>query len=88
MLTKDEKQVSIEAVQDGDSDTGSSAVQISVTTARIKKLDDHLKQNRKDVHARRGLVGLVAQRRKHLSYLKRVNRSLYDTVIKKLALRG
>ena len=88
MLTKDEKQTSIAAVQGTDQDTGSSAVQVSVLTARIKKLDDHLKQNRKDLHARRGLVGLVSKRRRHLSYLRRVSGEVYDDVIKKLALRG
>ncbi|MDE0243215.1 MAG: 30S ribosomal protein S15 [Candidatus Kaiserbacteria bacterium] len=88
MLTKEEKQTSIATVQNSEQDTGSSAVQVSVLTARIKKLDDHLKQNRKDLHARRGLVGLVSKRRKHLSYLKQVSQEAYDTIVKKLALRG
>ena len=88
MLTKDEKQASMTAVRGADNDTGSSAVQVSVLTTRIKKLDDHLKRNRKDLHARRGLVGLVSKRRKHLSYLRRISDDAYDAVVKKLELRG
>ena len=87
MLTKAEKQKEIEAARMHDSDTGSSAVQVSVLTGRIQQLNAHLKDNHKDKHSRRGLVGLVEQRRKHLSYLKRKNSDLYESVVGKLGLR-
>ncbi len=70
-----------------DTDTGSSAVQVSILTARIKNLSDHLQRNHKDRHSRRGLVGLVEQRRKHLSYLQRKNADVYESTIKTLGLR-
>ena len=87
VLTKEEKQKSATAVQTHDKDTGSSAVQVSILTTRIQKLSNHLKKNHKDRHSRRGLVGLVEQRRGHLSYLKRKNHDLYESAIKKLGLR-
>ena len=87
VLTKEEKQKSATAVQTHDKDTGSSAVQVSILTTRIQQLDDHLKKNHKDRHSRRGLVGLVEQRRKHLSYLKRKDSDAYESTVKKLKLR-
>ena len=74
-------------MQTHDTDTGSSAVQVSILTARIKKLSDHLQRNHKDRHSRRGLVGLVEQRRKHLAYLKRKHVAAYESTIKTLGLR-
>ena len=87
MLTKEEKQKSIQVARTHDSDTGSSATQIAVLTSRIQQLDAHLKVNRKDIHSRRGLVGLVERRRKHLSYLKRKNSKLYEQTVEALSLR-
>ena len=87
MLTKEDKQKSIQAARTHDSDTGSSAVQVSILSSRIQQLDGHLKTNRKDKHSRRGLVGLVEQRRKHLSYLKRKNPKLYESTAETLGLR-
>ena len=87
MLTKEEKQQHIEAARAHDSDTGSSAVQVSILTGRIEQLNSHLKDNHKDRHSRRGLVGLVEKRRKHLSYLQRKNSELYESVVAALGLR-
>ena len=87
MLTKEEKQKHIEASRMHDSDTGSSAVQVSILTGRIQQMNTHLKDNHKDRHSRRGLVGLVENRRKHLSYLKENNFKLYESVVEKLGLR-
>lgn len=87
MLTNEEKQKDIQATRLHDSDTGSSAAQVSILTSRIKRLDSHLKTNRKDRHSRRGLVGLVERRRKHLSYLKRKNSELYESIVETLGLR-
>ena len=87
MLTKEEKQTQTELARVHGSDTGSSSVQVSILTARIQKLSDHLKRNHKDRHSRRGLIGLVERRRKHLSYLKRGDTTVYENIIKKLGLR-
>ena len=87
MLTKEEKQKQIKVAHAHDSDTGSSAVQVSILTRRIQQMDAHLKSNRKDKHSRRGLVGLVERRRKLLSYLKRKNLKLYEHVVEALGLR-
>lgn len=87
MLTKEKKQESMALGKMHDSDTGSSAVQVSTLTSRLQQLDAHLKVNRKDKHSRRGLVRLVEQRRKHLSYLERKNPEIYKNIIKTLGLR-
>jgi small subunit ribosomal protein S15 len=68
-------------------DTGSSEVQVSLMTGRIKYLTEHFKEHKKDVHSRRGLQTLVNKRRKLLSYLKRNNHGRYATLIKTLGLK-
>lgn len=70
-----------------DKDTGSSEVQVSLMTGRIKYLTDHFKANKKDFHSRRGLQALVNKRRKLLKYLKRSDLSRYQTLIQSLGLR-
>ncbi|MBI4975239.1 30S ribosomal protein S15 [Candidatus Peregrinibacteria bacterium] len=68
-------------------DTGSSNVQVAVLTERINQLSKHLEQNPKDDHSRRGLLGLVGKRRKHLNYLRLHKKDDYETLIKDLKLR-
>lgn len=70
-----------------DTDTGSTEVQIALLTKRINELSDHFKVNKKDHHSRRGLLGMVNNRRKLLKYLKGKNESEYSSLIKKLGLR-
>jgi small subunit ribosomal protein S15 len=70
-----------------DKDTGSADVQVALLTQRITELTGHLQQFKKDHSSRRGLLRMVNQRRKLLSYLQRTNPSRYDTLIKKLNLR-
>ena len=70
-----------------DTDTGSTEVQIALLTKRINELSDHFKINKKDHHSRRGLLGMVNNRRKLLKYLKGKNESEYLSLIKKLGLR-
>ena len=69
-------------------DTGSSEVQISLLTARIEYLTEHLKTHIHDIHTRYGLTKLVSQRRRLLTYLKRVNNKSYRELIAKLDIRG
>ena len=71
-----------------DSDTGSPEVQIAILTARIVSLTEHFKQHQHDHHSRRGLLRLVSQRRKLLSYLKRVSLERYRSLISRLGLRS
>ena len=68
-------------------DTGSSEVQVALLTARINQLTEHMKVHPKDVHSRRGLMLLVAQRRKLLDYLKRTKPDTYKKLIEQLELR-
>ena len=68
-------------------DTGSSKVQIAVLTARINELSKHLETHPKDNHSRRGLLGLVGKRRKHLNYLKLHKKEDYEEILKKIKLR-
>jgi small subunit ribosomal protein S15 len=70
-----------------DKDTGSADVQVALLTARINDLAEHLKAHKKDHHSRRGLLRLVATRRKLLDYLHLTNEERYRGVIKKLDLR-
>ena len=70
-----------------DKDTGSSAYQVAVLTQRINHLTDHLSTNKHDVASRRGLLQMVARRRKLLDYLKRESEESYNKTIKGLGLR-
>ena len=87
MLTKRKKQSEIKKGARHDTDTGSPEVQVAVLTRRIAELSAHLDKNRKDKHGRRGLLGLVADRRKHLKYLETTNKRAYGTLVKKLGLK-
>lgn len=87
MLTKRKKQNEIKKVQRSDTDTGSPEVQVALLTRRIEEVSAHLDKNRKDKHSRRGLLGLVAQRRSHLSYLERTNKRAYSSLVKTLGLK-
>ena len=68
-------------------DTGSPEVQVAILTHRIESLKDHLNMHKKDNHSRRGIVMMVAKRRKLLDYLKRVASGRYESLIEKLGLR-
>jgi small subunit ribosomal protein S15 len=87
MLTTEERQAIINDYQRGENDTGSPEVQVALLTARIQYLTDHFKTHKKDLHSRRGLLKLVNQRRKLLSYLKKKDEQRYKDLIKRLGLR-
>ncbi len=70
-----------------ESDTGSSQVQVALLTQRIKDLTEHFKIHKKDNNSRRGLLKLVASRRKHLDYLKRKDINQYHEMVTRLGLR-
>lgn len=85
--TADKAQV-MKKYQRAKADTGSSEVQIALLSARIEYLTEHLKTNTHDFHTRHGLTKLVSQRRRLMTYLKRVNPTSYRDLIQKLDVRG
>ena len=88
MLEKTAKQTIIkDAARDKD-DSGSPEVQVSIMSARISELTEHLKIHKKDDHSRRGLLQLVGKRKRLLKYLKRENYESYEALIKKLGIRS
>jgi small subunit ribosomal protein S15 len=87
MLTKKKKQNVIKEVARDEKDTGSPEVQVGLLTRQINDLASHLKKNPKDMHSRRGLLGMVADRRSHLKYLERKNKRSYNALIKKLDIK-
>ncbi len=86
-ITAEEKQKLIKDYGTKDGDTGSPEVQVAVLTSRIATLTEHFKTHKKDNHSRRGLLKLVAQRRKLLDYVKRKEESRYQDLIKRLGIR-
>ncbi len=86
-LAKEHKVTIIEQYKVHDSDTGSPEVQIALISERLNTLNSHFKTHKKDHHSRRGLLKLVGQRRKLLSYLKTIDRERYEKLIKQLGLR-
>jgi small subunit ribosomal protein S15 len=86
-LSRGEKEAIIEEYGRGPNDTGSPEVQIALLTTRISQLTEHLKEHKHDEHSRRGLIKMVGQRRRHLSYLSRRNPDRYKEIIKRLGLR-
>ncbi len=86
-LTAEEKRQIMQDYQRSEGDTGSPEVQVALLTARINQLTPHFQTHKKDVHSRRGLLRLVNQRRKLLSYLKRKDIERYRTLIERLGLR-
>mgnify|MGYP001589443985 FL=1 len=70
-----------------ETDTGSTAVQISLLTSKIEELTGHLKQHPKDDHSRRGLLKMVGKRRRLLKYLSKKDSKAYNSLIKKLGLK-
>ncbi|SEA11685.1 30S ribosomal protein S15 [Rubrimonas cliftonensis] len=68
-------------------DTGSPEVQVAILTERITNLTEHFKTHKKDVHSRRGLLTMVATRRKLLDYVKRKDEARYRDLITRLGIR-
>ena len=81
------KQETIGKHRQHESDTGSPEVQVALLSERISHLTEHLKNNHKDHHSRRGLLKMVGQRRALLDYLKRKNLDRYRKLIDTIGLR-
>ncbi len=86
-LSTQEKQDIIKEYQTKEGDTGSPEVQIALLTHRINKLNEHLKEHKKDYHSRRGLLKMVGQRRNLQRYLENKDIERYRALIQKLGLR-
>lgn len=87
MLTKRKKQNATKVTRRHETDTGSPEVQVALLSKKIDELSTHLRKHKKDIHSRRGLLQMVADRRKHLKYLERVDKKAYGSLIKKLGLK-
>ena len=87
MISKTKKTKVIKEVARHATDTGSPEVQIAVLTRRIEELASHLKDHKKDIHSRRGLLSMVANRQKHLKYLAKKHPRQYSELLKKLELK-
>ena len=87
MLTAEDKTKIISKYKLHETDTGSPEVQIALLTEEISRLLLHLKKNPKDVHSKRGLLQMVADRRTLLGFLKKENTRRYNSIIKKVGLK-
>lgn len=87
MIAKEKKQDIIKEFARCEGDTGSPEVQVAILTARIKELTEHLKENHKDHHSRRGMLKMIGKRRGLLDYLKKTDIERYRALIEKLGIR-
>ena len=86
-LLQEQKQTIITDYQVHETDTGSVDVQIAMLTDRINTLSQHLHKNKKDYSSRRGLMKMIGQRKRLLSYLMKQDAERYKALIKKLGIR-
>ena len=87
MLKKEKKVKLIKEHGIHEKDTGSADVQIALLSEEMDRLVMHLKGHPKDVHSKRGLIGMVVKRKKLLAYLKKENEKRYNEIIKKIGLK-
>ena len=87
MLSKERTAEIVKKFGKNEKDTGSVEVQIALLTAQINDLTEHLKKNKKDASARRGLFILVGQRKSFLNYLNKTNRESYVKLLSELNIR-
>lgn len=87
MITAENKAAAMQATQLHKDDVGSPQAQVSVLSVRIKEITEHLKANKHDHMARRGLKQMVSRRRRLLQYLERKNFEAYKAIVAKLGLR-
>lgn len=87
MITRENKAKAIAKLTRDKKDVGSPEVQVSVLTERIKEVTEHVKANKHDFMAKRGLMQMVGKRKKLLKYLERTNFDLYKKTIADLGLR-
>lgn len=86
-ITTEKKAELIKEYQTDKTDTGSPEVQVAILTERINALSEHMQTHKKDFHSRRGLLAMVAKRRKLLDYTKSKSEDRYQKLIKSLGIR-
>ena len=86
-ITAEEKAKVLKEFATTEGDTGSPEVQVAILTSRINTLTEHFKMHKKDNHSRRGLLKMVAQRRKLLDFLKNKEEQRYKDLIGRLSIR-
>ncbi len=86
-VTAERKEALIKEYATKEGDTGSPEVQVAILTERITNLTEHFKGHAKDNHSRRGLLKMVAQRRKLLDYVRGKDEERYKTLIGRLGIR-
>ena len=84
---EDDKQKIIDKFGQKKGDTGSPEVQVALLSLKIDKLAEHLEINKKDNHSRRGLLKVIAKRRRILNYLQKLNEKRYKKLIKEIGLK-
>lgn len=87
MITTEKKTAAIQSAQVHAKDTGGASAQVAVLTERIKELTEHLKLNKHDYAARRGLLQMVGRRRRLLRYIADRDTEGYLALIKQLGIR-
>lgn len=86
-VTKENKKKLIKDFGWSEKNSGSAEVQVAILTAKIEELKNHLQEHKKDNHSRRGIMLMVAKRRKMLTYLKKKDPTKYDDILAKLNIR-
>lgn len=87
MISSEKKSKIVADLQNDKKDTGSPTVQVGILTERIKELTAHLKNNKHDFMARRGLLQAVGKRKRLLKYIAEKDSKSYLSLIKKLGIR-
>ena len=88
MISTTEKEKIIDKFKTHEKDTGSAEVQIALLSEEIDKLLAHLQTHKKDFHSKKGLLKMVAKRRKLLKYLEKTDEKKYKDLVKKLGLKS
>ena len=86
-LSPSQKKDIIKEFQTVKGDTGSPEVQIALLTKRVDRLTEHLKEHAHDVHSRRGLLSMIAKRRRLINFLGKVDKTRSSTIVKKVGLK-
>lgn len=87
-LSTDQKQDIIKQFQTAEGDTGSPEVQIALLSHKILRLAEHLKAHAHDVHSRRGLLSMIAKRRRIINFLEKVDKERSGAIAKKIGLKA
>ncbi len=87
-LTQERKQEILQGYQIHETDTGSADLQVAMLTERINRLSLHLQANKKDYASRRGLLKMIGQRKRLLSYVRQQNVERYQSLLQRLKIRG